>query len=147
MWLVTAQRVKWPPAQARKLLGRILGRERQRPIYAKQSETDPKENPTVFASGSGPSEEMARSMNDKEHQNRLLTPGANLSGDTRDKIRWREVEQDAPYVDAIVRTDVMLGLGKIRRRSSMLEDPEKKRPSKSRVRLYDLSTSMVDFAG
>lgn len=41
----------------------------------------------------------------------------------------------------------MLGLGKIRRRSSMLEDPEKKGTIKITGAMYDLSTSMVDFAG
>lgn len=63
------------------------------------------------------------------------------------KFGGEKSSKNAPYVDAVVRTHVVLGLGKIRRRSSMLEDPEKKGTIKITGAMYDLSTSMVDFAG
>jgi len=42
------------------------------------------------------------------------------------KFDGEKSSKNAPYVDAVVRINVTLGVGKIRRRSSMLEDLEKK---------------------
>ena len=56
-----------------------------------------------------------------------------------------EVEQDGPYVDAVARTNVVLGLNEIRRRSPLLEDLEKKGTIKITGAMYELTTGMVDF--
>ena len=49
------------------------------------------------------------------------------------------------YVDAVARTNVVLGLGEIRRRSPILEDLEKKGSIKIVGAMYDLSNGMVEF--
>jgi carbonic anhydrase len=50
------------------------------------------------------------------------------------KFDGEKSSKNALYVDAVARTNVVLGLGEMRRRSPMLEDPERKEPSKSRAR-------------
>jgi len=50
-------------------------------------------------------------------------------------------------VDAVARTNVALGLGEIRRRSTILEDLEKKGTIKITGAMYNLSTGVVDFVG
>jgi carbonic anhydrase len=49
------------------------------------------------------------------------------------------------YVDAIARTNVLLGLAEIRRRSPILEDLEKKLSIKITGAMYDLTTGTVKF--
>ena len=49
------------------------------------------------------------------------------------------------YVDAVARTNVVLGLADIRRRSPILEDLEKKGAIQITGATYDLSTGMVEF--
>jgi carbonic anhydrase len=53
--------------------------------------------------------------------------------------------KNAPYVDAVARTNVVLGLGEIRRRSPILGDLEKKGTIKITGAMYYLSTGAVDF--
>ena len=49
------------------------------------------------------------------------------------------------YVDAVARTNVLVGLGQIRRRSPVLEDLEKKGTVGIVGAIYDLSTGAVEF--
>lgn len=63
------------------------------------------------------------------------------------KFDGEKSSKNAPYVDAVARTNVLLGLGEIRRRSPILEDLEKKGTIKITGAMYDLSTGMVDFVG
>jgi carbonic anhydrase len=51
------------------------------------------------------------------------------------------------YVDAVARTNVLLGLDNIRRRSPILGDLEKKGTIQIVGGMYDLTTGMVDFVG
>lgn len=63
------------------------------------------------------------------------------------KFDGEKSSKNGPYVDAVARTNVSLGLGEIRRRSPMLEDLEKKGTIKITGAMYDLSNGMVDFVG
>jgi carbonic anhydrase len=63
------------------------------------------------------------------------------------KFDGEKSSKNALYVDAVARTNVMLGLGEIRRRSPTLEDLEKKGTIKITGAMYDLSTGLVDFIG
>ena len=53
--------------------------------------------------------------------------------------------KNAAYVDAVARTNVMLGLDNIRRRSPILADLEKKKSIQIVGGMYDLVTGMVEF--
>jgi len=66
-------------------------------------------------------------------------PGAKFDGEKSSK--------NASYVDAVARTNVMLGLAEIRRRSPILEELEKKGTIKIAGAMYDLANGMVEFAG
>ena len=55
--------------------------------------------------------------------------------------------KNAAYVDAVARTNVVLGLEEIRRRSPILADLEKKGTIKITGAMYTLSNGMVDFIG
>jgi carbonic anhydrase len=59
----------------------------------------------------------------------------------------RSRARNAPYVDAVARANVVLGLGEIRRRNPMLGDLETKGTVKITGAMYDLSNGMVDFVG
>jgi len=63
------------------------------------------------------------------------------------KFDGEESSKNASYVDAVARTNVVLGLAEIRRRSPILEDLEKKGNIKIVGAMYDLSTGAVDFVG
>ena len=63
------------------------------------------------------------------------------------KFDGEKSSKNAPYVDAVARTNVVLGVGEIRRRSPMLEDLERKGTIKITGAMYDLSNAMVDFVG
>ena len=63
------------------------------------------------------------------------------------KFDGEKSSKNAPYVDAVARTNVVLGLGEIRRRSPMLGDLERKGAVKITGAMYDLSNGMVDFVG
>ncbi|HKW34240.1 MAG TPA: carbonic anhydrase family protein [Candidatus Acidoferrum sp.] len=64
-------------------------------------------------------------------------PATEFDGDKSSK--------NAPYVDAVARTNVVHALGEIRRRSPMLEDLEKKGTIKITGAMYSLSTGIVEF--
>jgi carbonic anhydrase len=66
-------------------------------------------------------------------------PGTKFDGEKSSK-------NDA-YVDAVARTNVVLGLAEIRRRSPVLADLEKKGSIKMAGAMYSLSTGVVDFLG
>ena len=53
--------------------------------------------------------------------------------------------KNASYVDAVARTNVLLGLEGIRRRSPLLADLEKKRTILLVGAMYDLSTGTAEF--
>ena len=63
------------------------------------------------------------------------------------KFDGEKSSKNATYVDAVARTNVVLGLGEIRRRSPMLEDLERKGTIKITGAMYDLSNGMVNFVG
>ena len=64
-------------------------------------------------------------------------PATKFDGDKSSK--------NAPYVDAVAQTNVVLALGEIRRRSPILEDLEKKGTIKITGAMYGLSTGIVEF--
>jgi carbonic anhydrase len=53
--------------------------------------------------------------------------------------------KNAAYVDAVARTNVVLGLEAIRRRSPILADLEKERTILLAGAMYDLSTGAAEF--
>ena len=61
------------------------------------------------------------------------------------KFDGEKSSKNAQYVDAVARTNVVLGLDMIRRRSPILEDLEKKGSIKITGAMYDLSNGMVEF--
>lgn len=63
------------------------------------------------------------------------------------KFDGEKSSKNASYVDAVARTNVVLGLAEIRRRSPLLEELERKRSIKIVGAMYDLATGMVDFVG
>lgn len=63
------------------------------------------------------------------------------------KFDGEKSTKNASYVDAVARTNVVLGLAEIRRRSPILEDLEKKGSIKIAGAMYDLATGMVEFMG
>lgn len=63
------------------------------------------------------------------------------------KFDGERSSKNAAYVDAVARTNVMLGLEEIRRRSAILQDLEKNGKIKIIGAMYDLSDGIVDFVG
>ena len=63
------------------------------------------------------------------------------------KFDGEKLGKNAAYVDAVARTNVVLGLAEIRRRSPILEDLEKKGDIKIVGAMYHLSTGVVEFVG
>ena len=63
------------------------------------------------------------------------------------KFAGEKSSKNGAYVDAVARTNVVLGLEEIRRRSTILNDLEKKGTVKITGAMYDLSTGVVDFVG
>jgi carbonic anhydrase len=61
------------------------------------------------------------------------------------KFDGERSSKNANYVDAVARTNVMLALAEIRRRSPILEELEKKGSIKITGAMYDLATGVVDF--
>lgn len=61
------------------------------------------------------------------------------------KFDGEKSSKNANYVDAVARTNVMLGVAEIRRRSPILQDLEKKGSVKIVAAMYDLATGTVDF--
>jgi carbonic anhydrase len=61
------------------------------------------------------------------------------------KFDGEKSSKNASYVDAVARTNVLLVLAEIRRRSPILEELEKKGSIKTAGAMYDLTTGVVDF--
>jgi carbonic anhydrase len=61
------------------------------------------------------------------------------------KFDGEKSSKNAAYVDAVARTNVVLGLAEIRRRSPILEGLEQKGTIKIAGAMYDLSNGQVDF--
>ena len=64
---------------------------------------------------------------------------------TATKFSGEKSSKNAAYVDAVARTNVVLGLENIRRRSPILADLEKKRTILVAGAMYDLATGAVEF--
>lgn len=63
------------------------------------------------------------------------------------KFDGEKSSKNSGYVDAVARTNVLLCLAEIRRRSPILEDLETKGSIKIAGAMYDLATGAVDFVG
>ena len=63
------------------------------------------------------------------------------------KFDGEKSSKNASYVNAVARTNVVLGLAEIRRRSPILEELEKKGSIKISGAMYDLATGVVEFIG
>ncbi len=63
------------------------------------------------------------------------------------KFEGEKSSKNASYVDAVARTNVVLVLAEIRRRSPILEALEKKGSIQIVGTMYDLATGIVDFVG
>jgi carbonic anhydrase len=63
------------------------------------------------------------------------------------KFDGEKSSKNGTYVDAVARTNVVLGLSEIRRRSPILEELEKKGNIKITGAMYDLTTGGVEFVG
>jgi len=63
------------------------------------------------------------------------------------KFDGEKSSKNAKYVDAVARTNVVLSLTEIRRRSPILEDLEKKGRITIAGAMYDLATGAVEFLG
>jgi len=63
------------------------------------------------------------------------------------KFDGEKSTKNASYVDAVARTNVLLGLAEIRRRSPILEELETKGSIKIAGGMYDLATGVVELVG
>lgn len=63
------------------------------------------------------------------------------------KFEGEKSSKNPPYVDAVARTNVVLGLEEIRRRSPILQDLEKNGKIMITGAMYDLSSGTVDYVG
>jgi len=63
------------------------------------------------------------------------------------KFDGEKSSKNAAYVDAVARTNVVIALDSIRRRSPILEDLEKKGSIQIAGAMYDLATGKVEFVG
>jgi len=63
------------------------------------------------------------------------------------KFDGEKSSKNATYVDAVARTNVVLGLAEIRRRSPILEELEKKGSIQITGAIYHLATGVVEFLG
>ena len=61
------------------------------------------------------------------------------------KFEGEKSSKNASYVDAVARTNVVLGLAEVRRRSLILEELEKKGSIKIVGAMYDLATGAAEF--
>jgi carbonic anhydrase len=61
------------------------------------------------------------------------------------KFDGEKSSKNAAYVNAVARTNVVLGLAEIRRRSPILEGLEEKGSVKVAGAMYDLATGAVEF--
>jgi carbonic anhydrase len=63
------------------------------------------------------------------------------------KYDGEKSSKNATYVDAVARTNVMLGLEEIRRRSPILEELQRKGTIQITGAMYDLTSGVVEFLG
>jgi carbonic anhydrase len=63
------------------------------------------------------------------------------------KFDGEKSSKNAAYVDAVARTNVVLALAEIRRRSPVLEELEKKGTIQIAGAMYNLANGMVEFLG
>ena len=63
------------------------------------------------------------------------------------KFDGEKSSKNASYVDAVARTNVVLGLAEVRRRSPILEELEKKGSIHITGAMYDVATGVVEFVG
>jgi carbonic anhydrase len=63
------------------------------------------------------------------------------------KFDGEKSSKNASYVDAVARTNVVMGLAEVRRRSPVLEELEKKGSIQITGAMYDLATGVVEFVG
>jgi carbonic anhydrase len=63
------------------------------------------------------------------------------------KFDGEKSSKNASYVDAVARTNVVIGLAEVRRRSPVLEELEKKGSIQITGAMYDLATGVVEFVG
>jgi len=70
-------------------------------------------------------------------------PGAVVLGCLDSRVS----SKNSTYVDAVARTNVLLGLAEIRRRSPILDEMEKKGAIKIAGAMYDLTNGVVEFLG
>jgi len=63
------------------------------------------------------------------------------------KFEGEKSSKNSTYVDAVARTNVLLGLAEIRRRSPILDEMEKKGAIKIAGAMYDLTNGVVEFLG
>src|SRR5215467_11940635 len=61
------------------------------------------------------------------------------------KFEGEKSSKNSTYVDAVARTNVLLGLAEIRRRSPILDEMEKKGSIKIAGAMYDLATGVAEF--
>jgi carbonic anhydrase len=66
---------------------------------------------------------------------------------TATKFEGDKSSKNAAYVDAVARSNVLLGIDNVRRRSPILEDLEKKGSIQIAGAMYDLATGKVEFIG
>jgi carbonic anhydrase len=66
---------------------------------------------------------------------------------TRTKFDGEKSSKNYAYVDAVARTNVLVALDNIRRRSPVLEDLEKKGSIKIAGAMYDLASGMANLIG
>ena len=60
-------------------------------------------------------------------------------------VAGEKSSKNAAYVDAVARTNVLLGLDNTRRRGPILADLEKKQAIQIVARMYDLTTGAVEL--
>jgi carbonic anhydrase len=63
------------------------------------------------------------------------------------KFDGEKSSKNASYVDAVARTNVVMGLAEVRRRSPILEELEKKGSIHITGAMYHLTTGVVEFVG
>jgi carbonic anhydrase len=63
------------------------------------------------------------------------------------KFDGEKSSKNGSYVDAVARTNVLLGLAEVRRRSPILEDLEKKGSIRITGAMYHVATGVVEFVG
>jgi carbonic anhydrase len=64
---------------------------------------------------------------------------------TQTKFEGEKSSKNPAYVDAVANTNVKLGIENIRRKSPVLEDPEKKGSIQITGAMYNVANGVVEF--